>query len=258
MKRLAIYLATTFLVSWGAWWMLVGLAGSPGAPRLFMTLYLLGGFGPAIAAALAVTGTSENGGANDYLDQLFRWRVSPLWWAAAFVIPLAFAASKEGVAIAAGAGAVVAAPLAPIARGVMLFPTMIVGGGLEELGWRGVAQPEAERRLPRLPAALMVGAVWALWHLPLFHLPGVSQYGRNFPLFAADVLANACLLAWLYARTRSILLCMIMHAASNTATAMGVLAIGSPLEAPAWIAAGLKLAGAALLLAFVSGPRPRT
>lgn len=68
---------------------------------------------------------------------------------------------------------------------------MIVGGGLEEPGWRGVAQPELERRWSRWRAATVVGVIWALWHLPLFHIPGVGQYGDSFPLFAASTLGQA-------------------------------------------------------------------
>ncbi|MCK2372907.1 CPBP family glutamic-type intramembrane protease, partial [Escherichia coli] len=79
--------------------------------------------------------------------------------------------------------------------GLPLFGMMLVGGGVEELGWRGIAQPELARRHGPLPAALVVGLVWALWHLPLFHIPGVSQYGGSFPHFAAGVFGSALLLA---------------------------------------------------------------
>lgn len=258
MKRLAIYLAATFAISWSCWWALAAMippGAGPATSHLFMALYLLGGFGPAIAAGIALGVTAQTGGATQYFDSLLRWRVHPIWWLAAFIVPIAFAALKERVAIQVGGGAVMAAPLEPLARAAILFPAMVLGGGLEELGWRGLAQPEIERRAPRLAATLIVGAIWALWHLPLFHIPGAPQYGRNLPLFATDVLANACLLAWLYGRTRSIPLCVTLHAASNTATAMGVLAIGSPVEAPAWIATGVKLTGALLLLIAGSARR---
>jgi membrane protease YdiL (CAAX protease family) len=112
--------------------------------------------------------------------------------------------------------------LKPWSQLIPLFLTMIIGGGLEELGWRGVAQPELERRLSRAAAALVVGVVWALWHLPLFYLPGVGQYGTSFAIFALQVVGLAFILAWLYAATRSILFCVIFHAATNAALAMGI------------------------------------
>jgi membrane protease YdiL (CAAX protease family) len=93
----------------------------------------------------------------------------------------------------------------------------------------------------------MSGTLWALWHLPLFHIHGVSQFGGDLPLFAVDVLANARLLAWLYARTRSILLCVIAHAASNTATAMGLAASAEHAVTALWAAVLAKLLAAAIL-----------
>jgi membrane protease YdiL (CAAX protease family) len=251
MRRLAIYLAATFTISWGCWWTLASqmpAGGSVSSSGLLATLYLLGGFGPAIGALIAVGATPREGPFPEYVARLTRWRVSPLWWLAVLAVPVAFAVGKEWIAIWTGGGVVRAADLAPLKRLVILLPSMILGGGLEELGWRGVAQPQLERRASRVAAALIVGVIWALWHLPLFHMAGVSQSGRNFPLFAADVLANACLLAWVYAGTRSILLCVAFHAVSNSATAMGLLAIGPPTGAGAWIAVTVKLGAAVLLL----------
>jgi membrane protease YdiL (CAAX protease family) len=257
MRRLLLFLATAFGVSWSAWGALA-LRLPPGAAvtgsGLFKALYLLGGLGPAIGAAVAVWATPGEGSLTEFGARLTRWRLHPAWWLAVLAVPVAFAAAKAWIAVWVDGETVHPATLAPLGRAVFLAPAMVLGGGLEELGWRGVAQPSLERRLPRLAAALAVGAIWALWHLPLFLLPGAPQAGRNFPLFAADVLGNACLLAWVYARTRSILACVAFHAIGNTATAMGLLAIGPP-GAAAWLAVGVKLVAAMALL--MTAPRTR-
>jgi uncharacterized protein len=109
-----------------------------------------------------------------------------------------------------------------LSRLALLFPLMIVGGGLEELGWRGVAQPELEHRFNPISAALIVGCFWAVWHLPLFFIPGTSQYGANFGFFALQIFGTGFITAWLYDNTRSILLCILFHAAVNAAYAMGL------------------------------------
>jgi membrane protease YdiL (CAAX protease family) len=250
--RLGIYLVATFAITWSSWWTLAHFippGGSPSASPGFMILYLLGGFGPTIGAIIAVASTRRAYGRGDYLARLLRWRVGAVWWLAAIAAPTLFAAGKEWIAVWAGGGGVTPADLDAPAKALVIFPTMIVGGGLEELGWRGVAQPEVERRISRLAATLVVGAAWALWHLPLFHIPGVSQSGGDFPLFALDVVSNAYLLAWLYARTQSILLCVVGHAASNSATAMGVMAITLHAATPLWIAVSVKLLAAVILVA---------
>jgi membrane protease YdiL (CAAX protease family) len=136
----------------------------------------------------------------------------------------------------------------------MLFPlflVMIAGGGLEELGWRGVAQPEMERGLRRPAAAVVVGLIWSLWHLPLFFLPGVRQYGTNFPVFAIGLVGGALILAWLYGCTESILLCILFHAGWNAVAALG-LAIPSDRRLLALLDACLRVVIGVLLLAVGS------
>ena len=103
-----------------------------------------------------------------------------------------------------------------------LFPFMILGGGLEELGWRGVAQPEMERGINRPAAAVLVGLIWSLWHLPLFYLPGVGKFGTSFFPFALEIVGTALILAWLYGQTQSILLCILFHAGLNAVACLGL------------------------------------
>ncbi len=119
---------------------------------------------------------------------------------------------------------------------------------MEELGWRGIAQPEMERSLSRPVAAVLVGLIWALWHLLLFVLPGVAQYGTNFPVFAVGVVGNAMMLAWLYGRTESILLCIVFHATLNVVATLG-LAIPANRHSQAVLDACLRVVVGALLLA---------
>jgi membrane protease YdiL (CAAX protease family) len=255
--RLPLYLALAFAITWLCWWSLLRelpVGGSVFGSPWFTTLYVIGGFGPTIGAYLAVAATPREGTLSEYHARLFRWRVSPLWYVAVFALPPALAFMKEWIAIVAGAPGVAFAPVKPLSGVLSLFPLMIVGGGLEELGWRGVALPSLERRMPLLLAALVVGVIWAVWHLPLFYIHGVSQFGGDFPLFAFDVLAGGCLLAWVCAGTRSILLCILFHAAGNTATSMG-LAVPDGNSRAAWIAAGVKFLIAVLLLMTVSGKR---
>jgi membrane protease YdiL (CAAX protease family) len=101
----------------------------------------------------------------------------------------------------------------------------------------------------RPAAAVIVGVVWAVWHLPLFVLPGAGQYGTNFPIFALGVVGLALALAWLYGGTRSIFLCVMFHAAYNAVLAMG-LAVPTSRTVPALADGALRLVvGAALVVA---------
>ncbi|WP_152365975.1 type II CAAX endopeptidase family protein [Microlunatus speluncae] len=68
--------------------------------------------------------------------------------------------------VAAGAGG---------ALGVIGY-TLIAGPLAEEFGWRGYVQPRLRRSLTRLRTATVLGLGWALWHVPLFLLPGTGQH----------------------------------------------------------------------------------
>jgi uncharacterized protein len=256
-KRLMVFLATTFFLTWGAWWSVAIL--SPGGitfdNALVLGLYLLGGFGPTIGAFVAVAATPANGSMREFVARLFRWRVRAVWYAIAFGLPALLALLHAAIALPFAAGNAVS--FEPWLRIVPLFGMMVVGGGLEELGWRGVGLPEFERSTSRLLAIVAVSAIWVAWHLPLFFIPGVSQYHGNFAYFALYTSANSFLLGWLYFQTRSILLCVIFHAASNTATSMISLNAAQHL-APDFISATVSLAlGFGLVLASQRTGAPR-
>lgn len=251
MRRLTIYLASAFAITWLCWWYLayaVPPAGKVMADTRFATLFLLGGFGPTIAALIAVRATPHEGSLSEYFSRVFRWRVNPVWYVVALLLPPTLAIGVEFIDAVFCAHTMLLPTLRSLIRIPILFPMMIIGGGLEELGWRGVAQPSLAKRMGLLRACLIVGAVWALWHLPLFYIPSVSQYGSSFPIFALGAVTNALLLGWLYARTESILLCVLFHAASNTSSTLG-LDLAETVSFGAWAAVSAKaMVGLVLVL----------
>jgi membrane protease YdiL (CAAX protease family) len=257
--RFALYLVMTFGITWVCWWPLASLiplgSGAFSNPT-FSTLYIVGGLGPTLAALLAVALTPREGSLAAYGASLTRWRVPLAWYAAAFLLPPILAFTLDLLAARFGAQTPSFPAFRDLSRIPLIFLTMILGGGLEELGWRGVAQPMLERRFSGLTSAVIVGIAWALWHLPLFFIHGVSQYGANFQLFAADVLGNAFLLAWIYGGTGSILVCVLFHAASNTSATLGLNAWDGSAQM-AWIGPAIKIAlGAALILLLPRFKRP--
>jgi hypothetical protein len=110
----------------------------------------------------------------------------------------------------------VALPLA-----VFWVANLLFYGFGEEIGWRGFAQPTLQRKHSALRAAIIVSAIWAAWHLPLF---GITATYRAMPAigfagFYFSLLTSALVLAWLYLRSRrSILVVAVFHAAYDIAT----------------------------------------
>jgi len=225
-------------------------------------LLFAGALAPA-AVGLALTAAREGRrGVGALLGRLLVWRVGPGWYAAALLLPLALAAAGfASLALATGAPARPAlSPLGAIAA----FAGWMLAVPLEELGWRGYALPRLQARWSALASGILLGLVWAAWHLPVLLLqparaPGGAAAG--LALFAAGVVVASLLLTWLYNGTRgSLLLTSVFHAAVNaTAVALPV-----PPGNAVTYAVTVTLLGAVLVAALAArygaadlGPRAR-
>jgi membrane protease YdiL (CAAX protease family) len=86
----------------------------------------------------------------------------------------------------------------------------------EEIGWRGYALPRLAARFGLAPAGVLIGLVWACWHLPQFFIPEADTYGQSFFVYVLQVTAISVAMTWLSAHTNgSLLLVMLMHSAIN-------------------------------------------
>jgi membrane protease YdiL (CAAX protease family) len=120
----------------------------------------------------------------------------------------------------------------------------------EELGWRGYAQLQLEKRTSPLTAATILGVLWGFWHLPTFYIPGLPQNGIPLPAFVLWTIALSILAAWLLKYTRaSVLIATLFHGAANT---FGFLTPGLEIAEYRWIMA-LVYGSAALLIVILFG-----
>ncbi len=101
-----------------------------------------------------------------------------------------------------------------------LLAVLIVG---EEIGWRGFLLPHFLKRHGPFASALVVGEIWALWHLPNFLLPAYPHYGISFFVFVIIAISYSVLFTWFYLKTGgSLLLATIFHAALNLLSLGGI------------------------------------
>jgi uncharacterized protein len=210
------FFSLAFIWSWG-----IGFAGTQVAthsPRLSTVLMMVAGFGPSVAGLAVVAMFSARTGLRDWLAQCLNWRIDWRWFAFAFGFPPV--AMLLALAIHSALGGAMPAhveadhiPLAIANFGLV----MLVGGPLgEEFGWRGYAMSALGDKMGWRRASLIIGAVWGLWHLPLFFLASTAQSHMPIPLFMLNILAGSVVFGWLFKRTaRSVLPALVLHTSLN-------------------------------------------
>lgn len=186
-------------------------------------LYLFLGWG-FVVAALTMTGLTLGRVAVVALLRRYTiWRVGRRWYLVAFLLyPTIFLSAVVLNALLAGEPLDFSATMARSFFGpstnLLLFvlPFFLfdaVANG-EEMGWRGYVLPRLQVRHSALGASLILGLIWAVWHLPKF----LGAEGGPVALFMVKTIGDAVLYTWLYNNTRgSLLLVTIFHAAGNTA-----------------------------------------
>jgi membrane protease YdiL (CAAX protease family) len=257
-----LYFALTFATAWTLWIAAALVAPLSMAAGVRALMFLPGTFAPAIVA-LALTGRMEGAaGVRTLLSRLLRWDVGARW----YVFAVAYLATIKLLAAVAHRVLVGAWPTfgtVPffLMLGAVVLSTPFQAG--EEIGWRGYALPRLAARAGFARASLIIGIVWAVWHIPLFYIAGTDTTGQPFPVFLLSVTAVSTAMAWLYVRTGgSLLLVMLMHSAINNTTGIvpgRVLDPGDPMALSAtpvgWLTAALLTAGAAYFLVRMRGLR---
>src|SRR6266487_987482 len=216
MKPVVKFFVLTYAVMW-ACFISVAAAAIPVYAPIGGVLVLLGTFAPSLVALWLTARTEGDGGVRALLGGVLRWRVAVRWYLFALAyIP----AIKLTVALvhrlATGAWPRFGDEPWYGILGAIAFSTPFQAG--EEIGWRGYALPRLATRFGLARASLLLGLIWACWHLPQFFIPEVDTYGQSFFVFALQVTALSVAMAWLYARTNgSLLLVMLLHSAVNNA-----------------------------------------
>ena len=221
MKRpLLTFFSCTYAVTWICWASAGAITrgstpASSALAALGGALLLLGTFAPGLIA-LALTERSEGRAATRaLLRRVFKWDVGARWYL--FAVGY-FPSIKLLVAlvhrVATGQWPRFGEEAWYLMIAAITVSTWVQAG--EEIGWRGYALPRLSERFGLAPASVILGIIWATWHLPLFFIPDTSTFGQSFPVYLLQVTALSVVVAWLYWRTEgSLMLVMLLHAAVN-------------------------------------------
>jgi len=128
------------------------------------------GFGPFLAALVVLAITSGKTGIVGLLRRMVRWRVAPVWYAVALLVPVAITLVATVFNVLLGAQAPSSVELGGWTRLLSTFILLLIpglGGTWEEPGWRGYALPRLQVGRSALFASMILWVFVVVWHLPL-------------------------------------------------------------------------------------------
>jgi len=224
------YFALTFAISWGVVLIAVGLGpgGFSATPQqLQMAVpYAVPAMvlGPGVAGILLTGLIYGRAGLREFRSRLLRWRVGARWYAVAILTaPLLITAVLLGLSLLSPE--FFARIFITSDKASVLLMGMAVGlaaGIFEELGWTGFAVPTMRLRYGVLGTGLFVGVLWQTWHLLIdYWSSGVTSGEISLAIWlpawligtvVGQLVAYRVLMVWVYERTESLLLAMLMHA----------------------------------------------
>jgi uncharacterized protein len=173
------------------------------------------GCGPFLGALAVLSVMSGRQGVKALFRSMVKWRVPVRWWALAILGPILLSALATMLNIALGAPVPTSEELgtwtnvAPTALAILLIP--VIGGAWEEPGWRGFALPRLLAERSPFVASLILGVLWAIWHLPVYLVD--DQHWSDLVLVVLATIA----FTWFFQNAlQSVLLAMVVHAVNNT------------------------------------------
>jgi uncharacterized protein len=199
--------AITFGVTFASIWFLI-----PFQPFI----WFLAIFSPTISASIISAGVGGMPAVRRLFQGFTRWKVEGKWYLGAlflFLFPLIVGL----VYLALGNPAPGLRPGTTIAAMIsQLIFTLFSGPLAEEAGWRGFALPRLQTKYNALVSSLILGVIWACWHIPFYFHPAADQRNIPFPIYLVLIVVITTLLTWLYNNTKgSLVITALAHFCFN-------------------------------------------
>lgn len=210
-KTLVPFLALAFGLTWGIAALLIlftdQIVAIFGEISMSNPLFILAVYSPGFAGVFLVWRHYGFRGLGSFFRRLTLWRASRLWWL--FLI--------LGTPVIFYAGAAVKGTISdpfPFSPWYQVLPALAIAlflGPIEEFGWRGLALPLLQRRFTPFWAGLILGIIWAVWHIPAFLMSGTPQSAWSFAPYFAGVVAISVILTPLFNDSRGSLLIAVLY-----------------------------------------------
>ncbi len=244
LRRIVIFIAFTFVVSY-AWVMFLiwprtlGVdAGALSQEKTVVTTLLTATlmFFPALGVAVTRLATGE-GFRNSMLRPNFRgnWRYYLVAWFGPMILT-SLGAMLYYLLFPSKFSFEMFHPLLIDRSGILLIVTMLLSPLLnlipcfgEEWGWRGYLLPKVAERMNFIPAVLLTGFIWGVWHAPI--IVAGHNYGTGYPGYPWLGIVAMCIFcivvgvffSYIALRAKSCWPAVLAHGAINGTAGMGML-----------------------------------
>jgi hypothetical protein len=211
-KTLIPFLALSFGLTWGIAAILIlfpdRIAAIFGEIGLGNPLIILAVYSPGFAGIFLVWRHYGLEGLGSFFRRLTLWRAPLVWWL--FLILGIPAIVYTGAAIKGTINDPF--PFSSLSQALPALLLALFLGPIEEFGWRGLALPLMQRKLSPFWAGLVLGGIWALWHIPSFLISGMPQTAWSAgPYFLGIIAISVIMTPFFNAAKGSLLISVLYH-----------------------------------------------
>lgn len=228
-------------------------------------LAITGLLGPILSGFIMAAVTEGRPGIARLLRRMVCWRVGLRWYVFALVgLPVTMVLATFIRPGASESFDISARPFFLDYPRAFISMALIGGPLFEEPGWTGFAQPRLQRLYGPLIGGLILGSLWALWHVPGFLIPAqdvtdIPPRGTvlDFVVFALALMGLRLVIVWVVNNTRnSVFMAILVHASWNTFYAVALVQLfPSPIVLGSYL--NLTIAAGALALVLIAATRGR-
>lgn len=216
---LTSFFVLAYVWTWSCWGSI--FIAQRGGFSLFLPrerLETLGQFGPFLAAMIVSIALKGRRGLFELLTRLARWQATSIWilvslllLPATMLLAILIYSAWHGILNTLHLGE------SPATLPAHFAFLLLVGGPLgEEPGWRGFALPRLQALYGPLLASIVLGVLWAVWHLPLWW---IDLGPCPFWMYISAVTCSSVLFTWLFNHTNgSVFYSLIFHTSLSLAS----------------------------------------
>ncbi len=230
-RNASTFLVSTFLFSWILWipsvleyFGVISLGSEELSNTVYFITIIIGAFGPAFGSYMALRNEEES--FKKHLKKAFSRKGINKWGLTLMVI-LAIPLVINGSSILVGRLLQLDIPPMPLPSDPWYTPYLlyipyllfvsILGGGQEEIGWRGYLQGELVKQYNPAVTSLIIGFFWGVWHTPLWFMLWDGHTFTPYTGFVLMTMSISFVYTYLHQKTDGNMLAMILFHGSNNA-----------------------------------------